>query len=128
MLNRHSSTHPQVCKRWRRILEEDGLEFRRHSPEDACRLLRTLAPERLAALTLATSDLGPLVQWRDLDAALAAAAPRLRPSLRLRFEGLGDVGNPVLRAALSPCSTATPRRLSTSPCMARARARAGRTG
>jgi hypothetical protein len=100
----------KVCKRWQRLLEEAeyqyGLELHDVSPCVFRRCLQILRPERLANVSVEADrydgDAADRRRWRDLDAALLAASPRLRPSFRFALGGLTprDFGNPAESAAL----------------------------
>jgi hypothetical protein len=70
-----------VCKRWRGVLEMDGLAVSA-SLVIVNRVLRSIRPERLASLTI-SCICAPRNVWRELEDCLAAAAPRLRSSFRL---------------------------------------------
>jgi hypothetical protein len=97
-------------------VEEDGLALEDVPPWVISRPLHHVRPSRLAAARIFANcyDKSSFPrQWRDLDAALIEAAPRLRPGLRLRIEDFKPAEEYVEEAA-ALCSTATPRRSSTS--------------
>jgi hypothetical protein len=73
-----------VCRRFRTMVQADGFDL-------SCKFAEVpplLGKIRLEALVHLNVWKGTLCDWRDLDAALAAAAPRLRPSFRLSLPAL----------------------------------------
>jgi hypothetical protein len=86
-----------VCKRWRDVLEEDGLELRTPPSKAAAALAQVRRPERIARWVIQDSYLEPDQsdeRWARLGLSLLAhvGSPRLRPSLSFAFHGVRVTG------------------------------------